>query len=303
MTGYFDALIRSTGVAFDSRPPAPGHHASPARAESTGPVGTDSLEIDLEGIAAPAAASTAGFPRHATPMRGPAGTAERPLERAPYSASPKAVEDTAAEVPPPILPARPAPPPAPLAEAHASQHEPASPDRSNRMLRAAMEWVAAGPVRAAAPAAATPAAAPTPSALADRGLPAAVPRADRPIQVPPLDRPSLHRRPLDPAPVDAAEPRARPAPSREAPSITVTAAVAPRADPIPAEPVTQQSAGYAPRVAHDEIIEVSIGAIHLRVDAPAVQMRPPPASPSPTRASTVSPYSRDGLRRRALRRI
>jgi hypothetical protein len=58
--------------------------------------------------------------------------------------------------------------------------------------------------------------------------------------------------------------------------------------------------------AHGERVEISIGAIHLRVDAPAAQTtaRAPAAPPPPARgpqAATAS--SRSALARRALRRI
>jgi hypothetical protein len=50
----------------------------------------------------------------------------------------------------------------------------------------------------------------------------------------------------------------------------------------------------------EEVIEVSIGAIHVRVDAPAAQT---PMTPPVRRDERPRSGSRDALRRRALRRI
>jgi hypothetical protein len=73
-----------------------------------------------------------------------------------------------------------------------------------------------------------------------------------------------------------------------------------------ARAITPVGSTLLERPAHSERLEISIGAIHLRVDAPAPQTtaRTPAVPPTPTRspqAATAS--SRSALARRALRRI
>jgi hypothetical protein len=73
-----------------------------------------------------------------------------------------------------------------------------------------------------------------------------------------------------------------------------------------ARPVTPVGSPVLERTAHGERVEISIGAIHLRVDAPAPQTtaRTPAASPPPARSPQAATASmRSALARRALRRI
>ena len=57
--------------------------------------------------------------------------------------------------------------------------------------------------------------------------------------------------------------------------------------------------------ARDEVVEVSIGSIHVRVDAPAAQTvaRSAATSPAAARRAATETSQRGGLSRRALRRI
>src|SRR5262249_58664700 len=55
-----------------------------------------------------------------------------------------------------------------------------------------------------------------------------------------------------------------------------------------------------PATRADETVEISIGAIHVRVDAPQPR---PAAEAAPVRAAAAAPPARCALARRALRRI
>jgi hypothetical protein len=84
--------------------------------------------------------------------------------------------------------------------------------------------------------------------------------------------------------------------------LTVEKSIAATALPIRASAVAPAP---LPRLAGDEVVEVSIGAIHVRVDAPPAQTiaRPAltPAAGTPGAAATRP--ARSALSRRALRRI
>jgi hypothetical protein len=68
-----------------------------------------------------------------------------------------------------------------------------------------------------------------------------------------------------------------------------------------ARPVPAPAAMAPP--AHDELVEISIGTIQVRVDAPSVQTVAPPPAPGPAAAPPASAHTRSALARRALRRI
>jgi hypothetical protein len=57
------------------------------------------------------------------------------------------------------------------------------------------------------------------------------------------------------------------------------------------------------RPADDEIVEVTIGAIHVHVDAPPQTIVPPPTPPQPASPPWDQPAARSGLSRRILRRL
>src|SRR5690606_31666866 len=142
----------------------------------------------------------------------------------------------------------------------------------------AMRWVAADPQAV------------TPRVQAQAGLPE-TPATGRP----PLDvqRPES---PHQPDPMRLPEDQA----SKTAPrhdSLSLPVAVPPPATPR----VEPDAAGREP----EEPLEISIGAIHLRVEAPAPQTVARPLAP-PARAqqpAAPAPSTRSGLSRRALRRF
>jgi hypothetical protein len=79
--------------------------------------------------------------------------------------------------------------------------------------------------------------------------------------------------------------------------------------PVAARPLTTPPASLRPdpptgASLRDDTVEISIGAIHVRVDAPATQIvaRTPPPPPAP-RAANPPRADRSALSRRALRRI
>jgi hypothetical protein len=152
------------------------------------------------------------------------------------------------------------------------------------MVQAAIRWVATGP--------------PTPAATPDDHPP------ERPTAAPLATAPAIVRR-VPPSPsTDSLAPAPSPAQTQPTPRLATPVAVrtSPPIDAL-ARPVVP--AAMAPRHdAHAEVVEVSIGAIHVRVDAPAVQTRapqPPPAAPARPPADRAS--ARSGLARRALRRL
>ena len=71
--------------------------------------------------------------------------------------------------------------------------------------------------------------------------------------------------------------------------------------PQSARPATR----FAPATVSDEIVEISIGAIHVRVDAPTPQTltRAPPAAPPSSAQMSERSAASSALARRALRRI
>ncbi|MEO6408205.1 MAG: hypothetical protein ABIO45_05565 [Burkholderiaceae bacterium] len=146
---------------------------------------------------------------------------------------------------------------------------------AHEVVRAAMRWVAADPQQAA----------PTPAASehAWHEEAAAAPQAHTTVVAV-----------LTPPPA-----RSEPAES-----------VAPRAMVVQADarltPTPPAAAETFAAPAHDERFEISIGAIHLRVDAPAPQTvaRTAPAPSPAARSAHVAPTPpRSALARRALRRI
>lgn len=269
MTGYFDALLRSTGVSA----------VAPERAMTHAAPGV--VELDQETRAettSPRAAQTADR------MKVPA-THERAREFEPSPVAPTARVE-------PITPVAPTPhatrvqrvsPPPPVeptsARASTAAADEAPTDIGPAMVRAAMRWVAAD------------------AAAQQIGAPVAETQThhrevltDREVDVTSgvqkvEDALPFHRvsHTENPAPLASPAPTTRP--------VNTTLAM------IPAAPLSP-----AP-VARNEIVEVSIGAIHVRVDAPAVQTVGPQApAPAPPRATAARPQ-RSALSRRALRRI
>lgn len=256
MKGYFDALMRSTGVGANGLAQAVAQTAPAV------------VEPDME-------------TRAETMATRETQAADR--------VEPLATEELARESEPrPIARVAPVSPVTPVAPVAQSLVEPAAApastvtadeapaDLGQAMVRAAMRWVAADAV-------AQQVSAPIADAQAHQVEGASVDATPR-VQKHEVDLPSQR--------VGHTEAAARPAlPDPAARAVTTTPAM------IPTAPVS-------PPVARDEIFEVSIGAIHVRVDAPAVQTVPAPQAPpaGPSRASAARPQ-RSALSRRALRRI
>jgi hypothetical protein len=159
------------------------------------------------------------------------------------------------------------------------------PPQADELLRATMRWVASDP-QLAAPRQqrpVPPAAQPEILDSSDARLATVQPRAIAPVAQPHLqDAPDAAR-----VPVQAAVPE----PMTVAPQIAAPAT-------LRAEPEAQVAAAEEP-------LEISIGAIHLRVEAPAPRTLARPAAPPAPVQQPAAPASptRSGLSRRALRRL
>jgi hypothetical protein len=309
MTDYFDALIRASGLAVGQPPAAGGSHATGVDPDVTRVMATELDELAREHVAPPVdhtaapIAATEPSPAPAAAVSSREQNRNEPVASTARVVVPRATDDGMERKPqtsptPPAAPTDAAPSPPPHGSAASSDHA-ALVSSQERIVRAALEWVAADPVRLTVPSAAataSPAASP-PSARARAPLPApprtpADSRSDPDASSTPQIRPAVEQ--AKPAP---------PLTPGEPPSMPVT----PRAR-VPIEPAVAieraalRSLADRRPLQQDEVVEVSIGAIHVHVDAPA----PPtaaPAPPAPRTPLSASRPARDGLRRRALRRI
>jgi hypothetical protein len=277
MNGYFGALMRASGMPIAGRTPA------------VAPVESPVVEANVEVSQAPMPAHTVSAPP--TPQQ-----AVRPIH-----------VSTAVAPPAPVVPpaddshaAAAAFAAVEHADSHAAKNaaeavpasrtiEPAKPPLGQALVRAAMQWVATD----------------TPQARI-------VPQVEPPSEQPLAARGNETRVVASmPAPRDRraerqAQPQDDPLAAAPAPDRSIRKAVAPQAvaihstHPAPASPQMPVVPGD-----RDEVVEVSIGAIHVRVDAPVAQTiaRPAAAPPAAARRTPTSPSQRSGLSRRALRRI
>jgi hypothetical protein len=312
MTDYFDALMRASGLTAERHPAAAGSETTAMEPGVRSVAATQVHELDVEQVAAPVerveppAASVEPLPAPPTPAPPVSGrdrTRNEPVVSTARDAVPPARDDDVAREPrtsstPSAAPTDAAPVPPPPGAAAPLDHAAIASSRE-RIVRAALDWVAADPMRLVVP---PPAAPGTPAS----SLPQARERAPGPAR--PRAREDSVRpdsgaseiRPQARLAVGQVEP-GPPLTLAEPPSLVVT----PRAQTgIPIEPASAIERP-APRAIADhglrqqnEVVEVSIGAIHVRVDAPA-----PPAPPVPRTPLPASRPARDGLRRRALRRI
>ena len=307
MSDYFGALIRSSGMAIGPGVSASAPERLPASA-AVPDLGLVELDVQRDApppappmlppavpptppVLPPAVPPTPPVQTHAVSEAPPAGARQKsealPPER--VAAEVPAVAAVEATVTPPARPAAPEHPgPArwPLTPSGAvapalSGHS----DLGQAMVRAVIQWVAAVPPRPMASPAGLPRPRPTPPMLA-------------------MDT-STHQMgwPADP-PESVAEicpaPRAGAPPP---PSIVTPIRVAPIQPVESIERAAVRATANDP-AASEEVVEVSIGAIHVRVDAPAVQtVAPPSALAAATRPLTDRAPDRSGLARRALRRI
>jgi len=281
MSGYFGALMQSSGMAIGGRAPAMAHVDSSVveidveRSPASVPPRTVQASTPQQAVAPiPVANSVEHLAPPALLAAGPdahevqAGFAGR------EQAHPRAATDAAADSPA-----------APAARAV----EMSKPALGQALVRAAMQWVAVEPQQGRSVAQVVP--------PRGQSLPA-------PGEVPSVitTTQALRERGVEvqaqPRSATLASPTASDLAAREpvaAPALPIQSArPTPAAPPVPVTPL-----------ARDEVVEISIGAIHVRVDAPAAQTVARPAATPPVAAPRVAPATpqRSALSRRALRRI
>lgn len=280
MSDYFGALMRSSGLAVGGAAPI----VAP-RIDTGMPV-----EVHVEQPAARAEPAMSPAPRAAHPPEnlGPAVHALSVQEAHDVHGEPAQRLDRLHE--PEAAPAS-VQTPAPLGTAATANPSiegittPAPPAAvtAHTLVRSAMQWVAAGPQEV-------------------RAKPPAV--IDAPIATAPPE--STSRSPDE---IRDQRPSARDGfpglhPGHEHDEHPSLALAPIPARPLITSPATLRAEPAAPASPRDDSVEVSIGAIHVRVDAPPTQTvaRTPPAPPSPRAAHAPRP-ERSTLSRRALRRI
>ena len=280
MSDYFGALMRSSGIDVGGRPPQGS--APPAATAQT----LEAIETQID-VAAPGA--------EAPPMRAaPAESAPTPLRAAAAFAAPGLAHPARASIA--------------AGAAESAATEPVrDTDTGLETPRSDDATMADAPTRAASTRQAlTPE---SPAALGQVLVRAALQWVAADPQQPPSDPPAQRRQEAREPPIDPARAVAMPAASSfvhaetRSPSADPLAATPPRPDRF-VRPVTAVAAVPAP-AERDERVEISIGAIHLRVDAPAAQTvartpAPPPAAARPAPAPTAP---RSALSRRTLHTI
>jgi hypothetical protein len=294
MSDYFDALIRSSGMALGPGMPAtmPGDGPPGGVAPELGLVEIEVQREMSQPMPPPAIALAPPAPLRPASVPSPSGLARASQTRSPEAtgAPPTATEVAASVTPaaPPPTPRRPdpGPLPAPASEVAATATT-GPPDLRQAMMRAAMRWVAADPEF---PASTAPEVTPPP----------------RPSDQDPARRDDPSVRVAGSSAGDgrhAARPTTRPAPPPTRSIVTPVSMPASRGEEAVARtPARTSEPTYLAR--HDEMVEVSIGAIHVRVDAPAPQtVTAPPPPAAGKRPVAERPPARSGLARRALRRI
>lgn len=313
MSDYFGALMNLSG-------PAGARRSSVSTLTDASPAGTDIVETEEVHEIAGAPRSPASTPTHA-PAAGTdivetdevreiaAGPASLPSQPgSPAIALPPGSDDAAATVVAaaarkPSLARAPAATDVSRSVPLHAESVPASRvapapigDERNALIRAAREWVAADPRDAALP----------------RDIDAAPPRRD---SASPSAREEHALLGIDE--VDIV--RILPSPRTEVPArllahdvdIAATGTSSQANAALPARVVRvepPQSARsptrFAPVAVPDEIVEISIGAIHVHVDAPQTLAQAPPAAPSSSaRMPSERSAASSALARRALRRI
>jgi hypothetical protein len=278
MSDYFAALMRASGLFTQAATPA-----------SDAP-----LELDVEtpvpgATLAPAPRPEPSIPRNME-IRGTLATIEPPTVDTP--APREMAVDNSLEPGRPVANAQSDPPaqfqhraptqsqpasPAPQSEI--GHHEnPGAPDRADDPVRAAMRWVAADPQ------------VPAPRERAQAGLLETPETGRSPLDA---ERPESTHQPNPTRLPDVQATKTTPRPESLSMPVAVTQPATPRVEP--------EAAGRVP----EETLEISIGAIHLRVEAPAPQTLARPVAP-PARTqqpAAPAPSTRSGLSRRALRRF
>lgn len=281
MSGYFGALMRSSGMPF-AGVPAPTSPAEPAV-----------TEISVERPAVSPVPVTQTMAAQPTTFAPPARVDTTTDPPAPLSASRAHATREAADARP-AMAIRAADRSRVAADANADAPEPparqhveaSKPPLGPELVRAAMRWVAEGARTGQRATEATESTAPRASSTQ-------------------VATPDGHSRR---APREQGDRAAQPAvtPAR------IIEADAPARDRVvtPAVPIRSARAALAEPPAWraadtpDEVVEVSIGAIHVRVDAPAAQTVVQAAAPrTSAERAAAAPSRPSGLSRRALRRI
>ena len=280
MNGYFEALMRSSGMTIDGRAAAPrrleGGHQAASQAEPT------VVDVNAE-ASSQAATSTTG--RAAAPQQ------TAPVSRSSINADPHSlpVADTGDH--------RTAAPDVddagmqtPGVNDVTTTSRMAPPVPGDELIRAAMRWVAADThVSAVA----------RPDALSFPTIDVGEISSDAPRNEPPI---VLVMARDDEDDADAAPTHAI-VTTPTAPMVATPERAVPttRSMHVPAQArVPSITTAPAPR---EDVVEVSIGAIHVRVDAPAAQTVISPAATPPGPRVAHTPPMRSDLSRRALRRI
>jgi hypothetical protein len=270
MSDYFAALLRSSGIATP-------HAAGAVRpvVERTAPAEAPPVEQSVSLQASDATGEPASQPSLArAPLAVQPATAHIASEPASMP-RPTIPADLAGNAPTVSAESTAAPPDTISAEA---QSDASQPPLSRALIDAALRWVAAGE-------------------QPDRDHP----RTQAHEPVPTFAEPSGHlaSRPSTPAqppgaPIALAHPVAAATVTHER-----SAAMLP---PLRSETTSHLSDVIAAAIDRDPPLDISIGAIHVRVDAPAAQTVTQPSAPRPVVAPRAAP-GRSALARRALRRI
>jgi hypothetical protein len=285
MSGYFDALMRSSGMTIGRSGAAP-EQLEPAALD----VDVDRT-MDTEANAERPAARTSQPPvpsrvsevaELTVPLWAPGSLArpahEEPPEAAASSRGPLAAPDEA--------PGKP-------------QAEPPKADLGQALVRAAMRWVAAGTPQVSPVSPVSPV-----SSLSN--LAQAVPRPEPTVR-PAYGHSSSLAAPKPPGgDRDGQSESSIEAPSAPAPpTLSLSKVIAAKPQPFRASLVPPAPLPPAARPVRDDVVEVSIGAIHVRVDAPPAQTVARPAlTPAASAPGAARPGpARSALSRRALRRI
>lgn len=273
MNGYFGALMRASGMPIAGRMPA------------VAPVESPVVETNVEVGQAPMPAHTVSTPQAVTPLHvhtavaPPAPALPRADDSHEAAAGFAAIEHADSRA------AKSAADPVPASRTI----ETTKPPLGQALVRAAMQWVATDTPQGRSVAQVEP---PGEPPLAARGNETSV-VASMPVGRD--HRAASRAQPQDDAPASAPVPdlsaREPVAPPAVAIHPTHTATALPQMPLVPGD--------------RDEVIEVSIGAIHVRVDAPVAQTvaRYAATPPAAVRRTPTSVSPRSGLSRRALRRI
>jgi hypothetical protein len=286
MSDYFGALLRSSGVVL-------GLGAREAVA-----TGALAASVGIEAEAAPDAR-----PQAATPQEHPVVATSRetraPIDE-PTQQRVARTHDEQARVSP-LHAVRPQARVAPDADTSKSARSgepvdpvlqaPREPERDapssgppvrEALVRAAMRWVAADPQASLQPV----------DAAAGLSAPPVIVQESSVVRRAPRPGPAVEQKTQSSPPAEAHAP--------------VRTFDGPRAVPSRSTAEATRVPAIAAPTVRDEHVEISIGAIHVRVDAPASQTlaRVPVSPPPTTRSPSASPGPvRSGLARRALRRI